>query len=126
MQEYIIIAIPQSTLQIAPTITEGNTPYVHHILLYLCSELNHTVVGQSSECDSAHIQIQECRNGQVIAGWAIGGNVNETANFHISANNYIDCLVCRIFNFLKMLECQWVDLGPFSMLSLKCITITHH
>ena len=63
------------TLQIAPTITEGNTPYVHHMVIYLCSQLNHTVVGQSSECDSAHIQIRGCVAEEMIAVWAVGGNV---------------------------------------------------
>ena len=58
-----------------PKIIERNTPYVHHLLIYLCSGLNHTLAGQSAECDSAHIQIQECRGGQLLAGWAVGGNV---------------------------------------------------
>ena len=27
------------------------------------------------ECDSAHVEIQECRNGHLIGAWAVGGNV---------------------------------------------------
>ena len=66
-----------SITQIAAQITEGNTAYVHHMLMYLCSELNHTLVGQSAECDSAHVEIQECKGGHLIGAWAVGGNVSQ-------------------------------------------------
>ena len=62
--------------QIAPYITEGYTAFVHHVVIYLCSGLNDAVVGQGTECDSAHIDIQECRAGYLIGGWAVGGNVS--------------------------------------------------
>ena len=50
---------------------------MHHMLVYLCLELNHTVVGQSAECDSAHVEIQECRGGYIIGAWAVGGTVSQ-------------------------------------------------
>ena len=62
--------------QFAPSITEGNTAFVHHMVIYLCSGLNNTVVGQGAECDSADIDIQECRRGYLIGVWAVGGNVS--------------------------------------------------
>ena len=50
---------------------------MHHILVYLCSNLNHTHVGASSECDNANIDIGLCRGGgTLIAAWAVGGNVS--------------------------------------------------
>ena len=50
---------------------------MHHILVYLCSNLNHTHVGASSECDNANIAIGLCRGGGTfIAAWAVGGNVS--------------------------------------------------
>ena len=61
--------------QISPAINEASAPYVHHILIYLCSELNHTSVGAGAECDSAQLDIQECRGGYIIGGWAVGGTV---------------------------------------------------
>ena len=62
--------------QIAPYITEGNTAFVHHVLVYLCLGLNDAVVGQGTECDSAHIDIHECRADSLIGAWAVGGNVS--------------------------------------------------
>ena len=64
-----------SYIQISPAINEASAPYVHHILIYLCSELNHASVGEGSACDSAQVDIQECRGGYLIGGWAIGGTV---------------------------------------------------
>ena len=64
-------------LQFGPVIPQSSDRYVHHILVYLCSNLNHTHVGASSECDNANINIVFCRGGgTLIAAWAVGGNVS--------------------------------------------------
>ena len=62
--------------QIGISITEGNTAFVHHTLIYLCSELDNALVGQGAECDSAHIAVQLCRTGYVFGTWARGGTVS--------------------------------------------------
>ena len=62
--------------QFSPSITEGNTAFVHHVVIYLCLGLNNALVGQGAECDSAHIDIQECRRGYLIGVWAVGGDVS--------------------------------------------------
>ena len=56
-------------------IPEVSSPFVHHILVYLCAALNHTFVGASSICLDSHLAIQACRGSEVIAGWAVGGTV---------------------------------------------------
>ena len=59
---------------------------MHHILVYLCSNLNHTHIGASSECDNANIAIGLCRGGgTLIAAWAVGGNVR----VHTSVCGYV-------------------------------------
>ena len=78
----LIIIICVCLLQVVPKITEGNTAYVHHMVIYQCLELNHTVVGQSAECDSAHVEIQECRGGDIIGVWAVGGTVSQCVHMH--------------------------------------------
>eukprot|EP00731_Ephydatia_muelleri_P014962 Em0008g682a len=49
--------------------------YVHHILLFLCASLNETTdLGAGFECNwDATPTLQTCRRGQIIAGWAVGG-----------------------------------------------------
>ena len=50
---------------------------VHHILLYLCVSLNDTTdLGAGYECfNAATPTMMACASGQVIAGWAVGGQV---------------------------------------------------
>ena len=62
--------------QIGISITEGNTAFVHHTLVYLCSGLDNALVGQGAPCDSAHIAIQLCRTSYVFGTWALGGSVS--------------------------------------------------
>ena len=63
-------------MQISPEISKVSAPYVHHILIYLCDRLNHTFVGASGPCEDTHIAIQTCRGSEIIAAWAVGGNVS--------------------------------------------------
>ena len=58
-------------MQFGPVIPPATMRYVHHIIVYLCSNLGHTHVGASSECENANIP---CRT--VIAAWAVGGEVS--------------------------------------------------
>ena len=64
-------------VQVGPVIPPATIRYVHHILVYLCSNLNHTHVGASSECDDVNIDIGLCLGGGIIiAVWAVGGEVS--------------------------------------------------
>ena len=64
-------------LQFGPVIPSASARYVHHIAVFLCSNLNHTHVGASSECKNAHIDIGLCfGGGTIIAAWAVGGEVS--------------------------------------------------
>ena len=56
-------------------ISEVGSPFAHHIIIYLCDELDHTFVGASDVCDDTHLAIRTCRRGEIIASWAVGGNV---------------------------------------------------
>ena len=64
-------------VQFGPVIPPATTRYVHHIVVYLCTSLNHTHVGASSECEDVDIDIGLCRGGGIfIAVWAVGGEVS--------------------------------------------------
>lgn len=58
-----------------PNITEHTSPYVHHMVLYHCgADFNDTV---SEDCDLPNIRqrLNSCYNGEVVAAWAVGGEV---------------------------------------------------
>ena len=60
---------------------------MHHIVVYLCSNLDHTHVGASSECDNANIDVDICRGGgTIMAAWAVGGEVR----LRVPSQIYID------------------------------------
>ncbi|XP_064399035.1 DBH-like monooxygenase protein 2 homolog [Halichondria panicea] len=59
--------------KISPEISANSSAYVHHIIIYLCNELNNTFLGDSSVCEDTHIDIRSCRGSEIIAGWAVGG-----------------------------------------------------
>ena len=65
-------------LQYSAVISPESIPHAHHMLVYLCDGMNltgHSNVGVSQECDGIAEEIQPCRFSNVIAAWAIGGNV---------------------------------------------------
>ena len=64
-------------MQFSPVFSESSAQYVHHSIVYLCSDLNHTHVGASSECADSHIDIALCRGNTGLFGvWAVGGDVS--------------------------------------------------
>lgn len=64
-------------MQFSPVFSESSAQYVHHMVVYLCSDLNHTHIGASSECADSHIDIALCRgNVGLIGVWAVGGDVS--------------------------------------------------
>ena len=66
--------------------TEGNEAHVHHLIIYLCSSVNETHVGNGGECDSSVGSdiVEVCRNGLIIAAWAVGGEVSSLFTFTTS------------------------------------------
>ncbi len=64
--------------QYSPVIHEPAAAHVHHILVYLCANINETQVGASQECvGSGNIELDECRQtGIIFAAWAVGGSVS--------------------------------------------------
>ena len=64
-------------MQFSPMFSEPSAQYVHHSAVYLCSDLNATHVGASSECADSHIDIALCRGNMALLGvWAVGGDVS--------------------------------------------------
>ncbi len=62
--------------QYSPVIDESSASFVHHIVVYLCSNLDNSSVGDSEICDGTHIDIRLCRfTGVLFAAWAVGGTV---------------------------------------------------
>ncbi len=71
---YIIIL--RCSEQISPEISTNSSANVHHIIIYLCNELNNTFLGDSAVCEDTHIDIRSCRGSEILAAWAVGGEVN--------------------------------------------------
>ena len=69
--------------QFSPVVTKGNEAQVHHLLIYLCSGINDTHVGNGGDCDDGVAnEVQECRGETLIAGWAVGGEVRMYVILH--------------------------------------------
>ena len=70
-------------------ITPNEFQYVHHMLIYLCNSFNETEVGNSAPCGgTTGASVSECRQGSLIAGWAVGGTVSiSSENYHIHTTN---------------------------------------
>ena len=63
-------------LQYSPIISPNEFQYVHHMLIYLCDSLEATDVGASAPCGGAvGASVSQCLSGELIAAWAVGGNV---------------------------------------------------
>ena len=58
--------------------TEGNEAHVHHLVVYMCSGLNDSHVGNGHDCENGNVavQVQQCRGGTYLAAWAVGGEVS--------------------------------------------------
>lgn len=64
------------------------------MLIYLCNYLNETEVNVSASCNGEVGEtVSECRQGSLIAGWAVGGTVSNVYPCH---------------------ETKWVDLDSFN------------
>ena len=62
--------------QYTPIISPNEFQYVHHLLVYLCDSLDATDVGASAPCGEAvGATVSQCRTGELIAAWAVGGDV---------------------------------------------------
>ncbi|CAI8042458.1 DBH-like monooxygenase protein 1 homolog [Geodia barretti] len=58
----------------SPVVTEGNEAHVHHLLVYVCDSINDTHLGNGGVCeDGVPEAVAACRNGVIIAAWAVGG-----------------------------------------------------
>ena len=78
-----------SSFQYSPLIDNENFAYVHHMLVYLCGSLNGTQVNDSAPCNGdVGESVVECRNGELIAAWAVGGEVNNVVSFCRHLNGY--------------------------------------
>ena len=65
-------------VQFAPVISPGNEPHVHHLLIYVCDGLDGLdLTTEQGACHTVDWRIRQCTFGGVlIAGWAVGGEVN--------------------------------------------------
>ena len=77
------------SLQIEPYIQKGNEGFVHHYIIYEC-EGNFTDddLNEGANCySSANMPYRSCQKADLIAGWAVGGEVslkNQTKSNTIS------------------------------------------
>ena len=73
-----------SLSQYSPLIVDDNSAYVHHMLVYICGSLNEAEVNDSGPCfGGVGESLNECRNGELIAAWAVGGEVNMVATLNV-------------------------------------------
>ena len=64
-------------LQFSPALSDSSGSYVHHVVMFLCTNLDHGHVGTSEACIGTGMDIGLCRNtGVIIAVWALGGPVS--------------------------------------------------
>ena len=65
-------------LQFSSKIAEESKPHVHHMLIYQCPiSPPPDALDWSGECHSAPQTVRiPCRGANILAGWAIGGEVN--------------------------------------------------
>ncbi len=53
-----------------------SSQYVHHIIVYLCTDLDH-LVGRNARCRGDEIDLSLClTTAVIIGGWAVGGTVS--------------------------------------------------
>ena len=64
--------------QFGPLVTEGNEAHVHHLVVYMCTGLDDSHVGNGADCedDIVAVQVQQCRGSVFLAAWAVGGEVS--------------------------------------------------
>ena len=73
-----------SLSQYSPLIVDDNSAYVHHMLVYICGTLNEAEVNDSAPCfGGVGESLNECRNGELIGAWAVGGEVNRVATLNV-------------------------------------------
>ena len=59
------------------------------MLVYLCGSLNEAEVNDSAPCvGDVGVSAAECQNGELIAAWAVGGEVSNAASFCRHLNGY--------------------------------------
>ena len=77
-------SICRPLFQYSPLIDNENFAYVHHMLVYICAGLNETQVNDSAPCEGGVGEsLSECRFGEVIAAWAVGGEVSNILSFSL-------------------------------------------
>ena len=65
------------SLQFSPVLTPHEREYVHHVIVYLCSSpLTPEEANVTAQCDDLPRSVGICRRQQIIAAWAVGGEVN--------------------------------------------------
>ena len=70
--------------QYSPLIDNDNFAYVHHMLVYICGGLNETQVNDSGPCQGGVGEsLSECRFGEIMGAWAVGGEVSKLATLNI-------------------------------------------
>ena len=72
------------------------------MLVYICGSLNETQVNDSGPCNGGVGEsVAECRGGELIAGWAVGGEVSnavllEFLTYHVALQSTSEgLLLCR-------------------------------
>ena len=74
------------------------------MLVYLCGSLNEAEVNDSAPCNGGvGDSLSECRSGELIAGWAVGGGVSNA-----SLLEFLDYHIPFQFTSEGLLLCSWL------------------
>ena len=94
-----------------------NLAHVHHILVYICAALNETQVNNSVPCiGNVGESLDECRGGEIIASWAVGGGVSNMACLVTKYLAFEMCDVCM--NFVLVVCCRTLSIQRMSLILL--------
>lgn len=107
-------------VQYSPKITPNGFQYVHHMLIYLCNSFNETEAGNSAPCGGmTGASVSECRQGSLIAGWAVGGTVSSypSENYHTLAGTPCFSSFILVGQLLTFVELHCVFTIPIRTLA---------
>ena len=92
------------------------------MLIYLCHRLDETEVGNSAPCDgTVGDTISECRQGSLIAGWAVGGAVSFVWNNHY----YYISFTCLLYELAPYYRVRMQVLSQFALLYILIFKHVH-
>ena len=72
------------------------------MLVYICTGLNETQVNDSGPCNGGvGDTVAACRDGDLIAGWAVGGEVSNAVLLEVLSSTFEWLLLCSWLYYIS-------------------------